>query len=303
MDTLPTSLASESTLLASDVVAEENPPVQSRPDQPQVRDPERFTGHRVSLPVFEGPLDLLLYLIRAHRYDVCDIPISEITRQFLEFVQLMDELDIDYAGDFLVTAATLMQIKARMLLPKQQSANEDALEAEKGNDPRQELVERLLEYQKFQEAADTFKEMREQREMMFTRVVPLQSTLDDLAKHSAEDQAMAESLLLQNVSSFDLLKALQRVLTRLQEPPVALVRREPFSLAERMKQVAARIYEAPEGTTFGALCEDCESRLEVVITFLSVLELIRRSRIVVEQPRAFEEIMVRKRVESDRVAA
>jgi segregation and condensation protein A len=300
MNTLSASdNASQSTLMPSDNAVEEKVGAErtQAPNQPQVRDPERFTGHRVTLPLFEGPLDLLLYLIRAHRYDVCDIPIAQITRQFLDFVRLMDELDIDYAGEFLVTAATLMQIKARMLLPKQESANEDAMEAEKGNDPRQELVERLLEYQKYQEAADTFKEMREKREMMFTRVVPLQSTLDGLAKHAAQDQAMAESLMLQNVSSFDLLRALQRVLNRVAEKPVALVRREPFSLPERMKDVYARIVESAEGTSFGALCEDCESRLEVVITFLALLELIRRSRVIVEQPRAFEEIMVRKRVE------
>lgn len=262
-------------------------------DQPQVRDPERFTGHRVQLSLFEGPLDLLLYLIRAHRYDVCDIPISEITKQFLDFVRVMDELDLDYAGDFLVTAATLMQIKSRMLLPKNQSANEDALETEKGNDPRQELVERLLEYQKFQEAAESLKEMRETREQMFARAVPLQSTLDGLP--DAEDQARAEALLLQNVSSFDLLRALQRVLDRVAEPPVALVRREPFTIGERMKDVFRRIAAEREGTTFGALCEDCQSRLEVVVTFLSLLELIRRFRVVVEQPHAFDEIIVRKR--------
>jgi segregation and condensation protein A len=292
--------ALESTLPPSETGAEANVEAgQELPKgQPQVRDPERFTGHRVTLPVFEGPLDLLLYLIRAHRYDVCDIPISDITRQFLDFIRLMDELDLEYAGDFLVTAATLMQIKARMLLPKQESANEDAMEGDKGNDPRQELVERLLEYQKYQEAADNFKEMREKRELQFSRVVPLQNTLDEIARHTPEDQALAESLLLQNVSSFDLLRALQRVLNRVTEKPVALVRREPFSLSERMKQVWTRIGEMREGTTFGALCEDCESRLEVVITFLSVLELIRRSRIIVEQPRAFEEILVRKRVDA-----
>ena len=262
--------------------------------QPQVRDPDRFNGHRVQLSIFEGPLDLLLYLIRAHRYDVCDIPISEITTQFLDFVRVMDELDLDYAGDFLVTAATLMQIKSRMLLPKHQSANEDAMESEKGNDPRQELVERLLEYQQFQEAAESLKEMRETREQMFGRTVPLQSTLDGLPSSDAE-RARDEALVLQNVSSFDLLRALQRVLDRVAEAPVALVRREPFSMAERMRSVFSRIAASSEGTTFGALCEDCQSRLEVVITFLSLLELIRRFRVVVEQPRAFEEIVVRKR--------
>jgi segregation and condensation protein A len=135
--------------------------------QPQVREPERFTGHRVRLQIFEGPLDLLLYLIRAHRYDVFDIPVAAVTAQFMEFLQLMEELDLEYAGDFMVTAATLMQIKSRMLLPQHESANEDEMDESK-NDPRQELVERLLEYQKFQGAADTLRDMREERSQMFS---------------------------------------------------------------------------------------------------------------------------------------
>jgi segregation and condensation protein A len=101
--------------------------------------PGRFTGHRVQLQVFEGPLDLLLYLVRAHRYDICDIPISDVTRQFIDFIVLMDELDLEYAGDFLVTAASLMAIKSRMLLPKNESANEDEMDDDSKNDPRQEL--------------------------------------------------------------------------------------------------------------------------------------------------------------------
>ena len=261
--------------------------------QPPVREPERFSGHRVQLEIFDGPLDLLLYLIRAHRYDICDIPISDITRQFVEFLVLMDAVDLEYAGDFLVTAATLMQIKSRMLLPKMQSANEDALEAEKGDDPRAQLVERLLEYQRFQNAAEQLKEKREQREKIFARATSLQSTLDAL-NESSELEIAGETLSLQNVSSFDLLKALQRVLDRLSEAPVALVRREPFTINERMRAVLSRI-RGGNGASFGALCEDCQSRLEVVITFLSLLELIRRSRIIVEQARAFDEIIIRMR--------
>ena len=121
--------------------------------------------------------------------------------------------------------------------------------------------------------------------------MPLQSTLDGL-ETSAEEQAREEALVLQNVSSFDLLRALQRVLDRLAEPPVALVRREPFSINERMKIVFTRIAAVHEGTTFGALCEDCQSRLEVVITFLSLLELIRRGRVAVTQRELFDEIWV-----------
>lgn len=259
------------------------------PGQPTVRDPERFTGHRIRLRLFEGPLDLLLYLIRAHRYDVLDIPLLEITTQFLEFVSLMEEVDLEYAGDFLVTAATLMQIKSRMLLPPTESANEDEME-EAGADPRQALVNRLLEYQKFQEAADTLKEMREERAQMFSRLVPPPDLLADAAGGDED----AGVLLLQDVSTFDLLRALQKVLARVSERPVATVRREPFTLGERIRHLVNRISARSEGSTFDALCEDCETRLEVVITFLALLELIRRGRILVEQPQPFAEIRVRR---------
>lgn len=256
--------------------------------QPQVRDPDRFTGHRVRLHVFEGPLDLLLYLVRAHRYDIFDIPIQEVTGEFISYLKLMDEVDLEYAGDFLVTAATLMQIKARMLLPKQQSANEDALEDE-GKDPRKELVDRLLEYQRFQEAADSLKDMRETRADMFARP----PRLDLIPDESEEDAARAASLLLEDVSTFDLLRALQKVLDRMAERPTAVIRREPFTIGERIRDLHRRIAATPDGLTFRAACDDCESRLEVVITFLAVLELIRRGRALVEQRELFDEIYIR----------
>lgn len=264
-------------------------PLEQPLEQPQVRDPEKFTGHRVQLQIFEGPLDLLLYLIRAHRYDVCDIPIQEVTQQFLEFLRLMEEVDLEYAGDFLVTAATLMQIKSRMLLPKQESANEEEMEAEE-NDPRQQLVERLLEYQRLQEAAETLQQMREERGQLFPRP-PLPGGVLPLPDDEA-DEAAADKLLLQDVSTFDLLRALQKVLDRLNERPVALVRREPFSLPDRIRTVLRRLTALKEEMAFSALCDDCESRLEVVLTFLALLELIRRGRVQVKQHTLFDEIWV-----------
>ena len=258
--------------------------------QPQVRDPDRFTGHRVRLRVFEGPLDLLLYLVRAHRYDVCDIPIHEVTGEFIGYLRLMEEVDLEYAGDFLVTAATLMQIKARMLLPKQQSANEDVMEQE-APDPRKELVDRLLEYQKFQEAADTLKDMREVRSDMFAR--PPRPDLSELLEGADEDAERTAALLLEDVSTFDLLRALKSVLDRMAERPTALIRREPFTIAERIRGLFSRVAASSDGLTFSAACDDCESRLEVVITFLAVLELIRRGRVHVEQRELFDEIYIR----------
>ena len=253
--------------------------------QPQVKDPDRFTGYKIALPIFEGPLDLLLYLIRAHRYDIFDIPIRVITGEFVEYLALMQEVAADVAGDFLVTAATLMQIKARMLLPKSESENEDSMDEENA-DPRAELVERLLEYQRIQGAAEELREAREARADLFARS-------PDALKNSwnSFDAELSQSLLLSDVSSFDLLSALKRVLKRLEEAPVALVRREPFSLDQRLKDVEWRIVGAGR-LSFDALCEDCQSRLEVVVTFLAILELIRRGRALVRQNDLFEEIWI-----------
>ena len=273
------------------------------PDQPQVRDPDRFIGHKIRLRIFEGPLDLLLYLIRGHRYDVLDIPITEITSQFIEYLRTMDELakaddaqianvDIEYAGDFCVTAATLMQIKSRMLLPKNESASEEE-ESEAEKDPRRELVERLLEYQRMQSAAQTLEEMRDERALLMNRppVPPERSVPPDVAAEKLAAPEADAASLLKDVSTFDLLRALGRVLKKLEERPVALIRREPFSIHERTRDVYNRL-KSGEPFNFEMLCEDCESRLEVVITFLSILELVRRGKAQVRQRNAFDEIWV-----------
>ncbi len=253
-----------------------------------LQEPERFTGHKIRLAVFEGPLDLLLYLIRAHRADIFDIPIQQITSQFVEYLALMREVEVEVevAGDFLVTAATLMQIKARMLLPKLESQNEEIMEQDEA-DPRAELVERLLEYQRIREAAETLRDKRDERADLFAR--PPESAKNQFDFAAEFDAELAQSLLLAEVSSFDLLSALRRVLKRVEERPVALVKREAFTLPDRLRAVAARLYHTGE-LSFDALCQDCESRLEVVVTFLAILELIRRGRARVRQLTLFDEI-------------
>jgi segregation and condensation protein A len=273
-------------------------------EQPQVRDMERFTGHSVRLHIFEGPLDLLLYLIRGHRYDIFDIPISQVTTQFVEWMKTLDELnqeiefDIEKAGDFCVTAATLMQIKSRMLLPKNESANEAEMEQDEG-DPRRELVERLLEYQRMQGAAQGLEELRDERALLFNR--PTLSELpippDALPSEESTPEAQA-ALLLRDVSTFDLLRALSRVLRKVEERPTAIVRREPFTLAERSRGVLARL-RSGETLSFEMLCDDCESRLEVVITFLSILELVRRGRAKISQRAIFDEIWIEAKPATD----
>lgn len=243
-----------------------------------VREPERFGGHPVRVAVFEGPLDLLLYLVRAHRCDICDVPMREVCDQFVEYLALMDEVGLDYAGDFLLTAATLLQIKARMLLPPKQSQNEDVLDAADA-DPRAQLVRQLLEYQQFQSAAEELSQRRDDRAQLFARTTPEVSPSEN------------EPLRLDGVSTFDLLRALRRVMERQATRPVATIRRrEPFSLPERLRELLMRLRDGAQ--TFGALCDDCESRLEIVITFLAVLELVRRGRAQAQQLSLFDEIEI-----------
>ncbi len=294
--------ASQSSIPRSLTVESSNPE-SVIPDQPRVRDPERFTGHRVRLPIFEGPLDLLLYLVRAHRYDICDIPISDVTRQFIDFIVLMDELDLEYAGDFLVTAATLMAIKSRMLLPKHQSANEDEMDDDPSIDPRQELVNRLLEYQRFQDAAETLRSLRDERSALYARpslpsdvAQMLEEIANPLDDFDVEEREREETgALLGDISTFDLLRVLQKVLDRQAEAPVATIRREPFTLQERVRGVLKRVSSTRSGLSFDEICDDCESRLEIVITFLAVLELIRRNHVSIEQLSLFDEIWVKKK--------
>lgn len=269
----------------------------------RVRDIERFVGHRVRLQLFEGPLDLLLYLVRAHRADICDIPITEITGQFIEFIVLMDELDLDYAGDFLVTAASLMAIKSRMLLPQHQSANEGEMEDDSARDPRQELVDRLLEYQRFQDAAETLRGLREERASLYARpALPsdvaalLEEASNPLDNFDLEERNAAQTgALLGDISTFDLLRVLQKVLERQAEAPVATIRREPFTIGDRVRHVFKRVSSTRNGLSFEDICDDCQSRIEIVITFLALLELIRRHHVSIEQLSLFDEIWIKKK--------
>jgi segregation and condensation protein A len=214
------------------------------------------------------------------------------------FLKTMDELDkaaevdIEYAGDFCVTAATLMQIKSRMLLPKNESENEEVLDEDGGNDPRRELVERLLEYQRMQDAAKSLEELRDERSLLFNRpsLHDLPIPRDALPEVESTPEAEAAALL-KDVSTFDLLRALSRVLRKVEERPVAIVRREPFTLADRSRGVLSRL-RGSESLSFEMLCDDCESKLEVVITFLAILELVRRARARVMQRKNFDEIWV-----------
>ncbi len=221
---------------------------------------------RVQLEVFEGPLDLLLHLIKKNEVSITDIPIATITEQYLATLELMHDLSLDVAGEFLVMAATLIHIKSRMLLP----ASEDAEDEEEGGDPREELIRRLLEYQRFKDAAAQL----EQREIL-TRDVFVRSG-------AAVEEVGVPSF--REVSVFELLTALRRVLERLPKEHVHEVTLDKITVREKMT-LLLDVLRAQRQVLFETLFNEVKTRLEVVVTFLAMLELVksRAIRIIQEE--------------------
>jgi len=227
-------------------------------------------GYEVKLERFEGPLDLLIHLIQRDEIDIYDIPIARITQHYLNYIELMRLLDLDVAGEFLVMAATLMRIKAKMLLPTPQPGEEEEI------DPRDELVQRLLEYRQFKEAAGTLKTREEHRRLEFERgLLP--------------DEDEAGPLPLAPATLFHLLDALNRVLARLPARTVMELEGEAYDIEERIESIANRVRVAG-ALSFETLLSECRSRLEMIVTFLALLELLKMARLVASQEGTFGEI-------------
>jgi len=251
------------------------------PDEALETDVPRLPGDafRVALPNFEGPLDLLLHLIREHRVDILDIPISLITEKYLEHLERMREINLDIAGEFLVMAATLAHLKSRMLLPRQEQSTTPGSElaeavAEEAEDPRAELVRRLLEYQKYKDAAEQLGRQDILDRDVFPRRVPLEAV-----------PIPEEEVGLQEFSVLKLIEALDRVLERLTPKLQHEVVRERVSLGEALQRIALRIKTEGQ-VTFEALfsgSDEPRTRQELVITFLAILEMVKRRLIRVSQ--------------------
>lgn len=243
-------------------------------------------AYQIKLEVFEGPFDLLFHLIDKSEVDIYDIPIAKITDQYLEYIAQLQTLDLDLASEFLVMAANLLAIKARMLLPK--PPKEDP-EEDLGTDPRDDLVERLLEYRKFKQVAELLKEREKIQGKVFTRF---------------NEEEMFSSLFsdenpLEGISMDDLMCALQEVLNRVEEdiiPPV--IPREEYSIRDKMREIVRRLVFYPNGVAFSQLfLKKNLNRVEVVVTFLALLELIKVKKVSIHQSRVFEEITVFSRRE------
>jgi segregation and condensation protein A len=235
-------------------------------------------SYRVRLEGFEGPLDLLLFLIKKDEIDIADIPIARITEQYLHYLSLMEELDIAVAGDFLVMASTLIYIKSKMLLPPPPPDSILAVEDGLLEDPRAELVARLLEYQKFKSAANMLYSRGEIEAACYTRGV-LES-----------DQQNPEV----SASVFDLLRVFRDILTRLESAVEMEIQRDEITMAEKLAEIEAMLREHEE-INVRELFLQTRSKRELIVTFLAFLELVKAMKIRLVQRELFGEIYARRK--------
>ena len=242
------------------------------------RGAQSIMSYQIKLEIFEGPMDLLLHLIKKHELNVYDIPIALITQQYLEYLDIMKSLDMEIAGEFLVMASTLTHIKSRMLLPPPENPEAE----DDGIDPRAELIRRLLEYKSFKEAAGSLEDKEETWSRVFTRQ-------GDSPELPADDEP-----LLFDFHLFDLLSALKDVIARVPDTKFEITT-ETVSITEKISQILARL-EIVDSILFADLFEGSTSRMQVIGTFLALLELVKTRVVKAFQVEQFGAIRIMKAV-------
>jgi segregation and condensation protein A len=245
---------------------------------PSLQNPGNASGHLDSfhfkLPIFEGPLALLLHLIKDQKIEIYDIPIVEITHQYMEYLELMKELNLEIAGEFLVMAATLIHIKSRMLLPPDEEEKEETLE-----DPRAELIERLLEYQTFKDSAGQLRKREDIWKNIFRKNVP------DKKHFEFEPEPV-----LFDANVYDLISAFKKLLEKAPEKVVEITR-ESLTVADRINFIIERL-GGENGTRFKDLFEEGFTRLDLIVTFIALLEVVRLGLVKIYQEKAFGPIWI-----------
>jgi segregation and condensation protein A len=228
------------------------------------------------LDVFEGPLDLLLYLIKKNEIDIHDIPIAEITSQYLAHIELMKLLNLNVAGEFLVMASALIYIKTKLLIPREQLSEDDI-----DVDPRRELVEQLVEYQKYKEIAEQLAAKEKERHDIFTRP---EGEWDAITQGEAG---------ISEVSLRELFSAFSNVLDIVMEKGPELIEPEKITVEDKIREILERLRREDKFTLKG-LCSDIKNKIDLIVTFIAILELARLSELVVRQETAFGEIFIEK---------
>jgi segregation and condensation protein A len=233
--------------------------------------------NKVQLEIFEGPLDLLLYLVKKEEVDIYEVNLTKIATQFIEYIEVMRELDLDIAGEFLVMASTLMYIKSRELLPKDQQVQVE--EEEEGDDPRWELIRQLVEYKKFKDAASQLQSRELEQENVYARIP---------GRVDFEPEAPVRP----DVSVFDLINAVNVILKRFGERDKGRdVFADQWTVSEKIEHLI-NLSKSKPTMRFSELFAESTSRTEVVVTFLALLELIRMKQLRILQPEPFAEIEI-----------
>jgi segregation and condensation protein A len=241
--------------------------------------------YRINLPVYEGPLDLLLDLIRKQEMDVHNIPIAKVTEQYLDYLHQLEKLDIDVSADFIYMAATLIHIKSKMLLPADPLAGPDALE-----DPRDELVHRLLEHEKFKNAAQLLYQKQQIEDHVWSR--------PDRALYTGD--AIEGEMV---VSLVDLVKTFQQVLERRKEVTKFELRHESVTVAQMMDRLRRQLTQSDEPVSLIDFFDVCETRNAMIVALLAVLEMVRMQAVILVQSDLFGDIRIRKHQMFDAVFA
>lgn len=232
--------------------------------------------YKIKLQSFEGPLDLLLFFIRRDELDIYDIPISRITKEFMEYLHMLEQLDLEVAGEFLLMAATLMQIKVKMLLPKEIDSKGEEI------DPRQELVEALLQYKRYKEVSEELSFMEANQRKIHYR-----------GNYEADEKENQPELntLLKNVTLYDLMKAFKKVLMDRKPEPVHEIKKFNVTIDEQIDYILGRL-EEEERIGFIDLVKDMKEKLRVIVTFIALLELVKMEAIGLEETHVFNEFAI-----------
>jgi len=239
-------------------------------------------SYKIKLEMFEGPLDLLLYLVKKDHLNIYDIPIAKVTEQYLQYIELMKLLDLNIAGEFLVMAATLIQIKSKMLLPAEENA-----EAQEEEDPRQELIKRLLEYEKFKEIAQNLREREVNQQEIFKRP----------KSENKEETQPPDGEVYFEASLFDLITAFSQALEDVPREVFYEVVKDEFTVEEKVHTLL-HLMLVENSVELSRLFKEAKNKVEIVVIFLAVLELIRMREIVARQKGLFGEIEISRNKEN-----
>lgn len=240
--------------------------------------------YKIKIELFEGPLDLLLYLVKKDHLNIYDIPIAQITQQYMRYLELMQLLDLNIAGEFLVMAATLLQIKSKLLLPPEEKPKEEEEDAE---DPRAELIRKLLEYEKFKQIAEELRQKETSQQEIFKRPARVENDVNIPTANETYFEA----------SIFDLINAFSKALKDIPKDLFYEVIKDEFTIEEKVHQIL-HLLLVESNIRISILFTRVQSKVEIIVTFLAVLELIKMKEITARQTNLFEDIEISRNKEN-----